>query len=57
MSKPAKRETCDWRVDGDGCWDTECGGKWILTEGTPTDNEMRYCPRCGARLKVVRAGR
>lgn len=29
---------------------SECGMKWFLAQGTPLDNEMYYCPRCGAKL-------
>ena len=29
---------------------SECGEPWILNEGTPEENNMRYCPSCGARM-------
>ena len=29
---------------------SECGVDWVLDEGTPFDNEMYYCPRCGAKM-------
>lgn len=29
---------------------SECGEPWILNEGTPEENNMRYCPACGARM-------
>ena len=27
-----------------------CGNKWVLIDGTPLDNQMNYCSRCGARM-------
>ena len=27
-----------------------CGELFLLNDGTPYDNAMRYCPRCGAKL-------
>ena len=29
---------------------SECGNIWWLDEGTPRDNEMHYCPKCGSRM-------
>ena len=37
--------------DGDEYYDcSECGMSWFLEAGTPEDNEMAYCPKCGAKL-------
>lgn len=44
---------CVWREDEDGNWDTRCGEKFILMEGTPKDNRMNYCPYCGGELSEV----
>lgn len=27
-----------------------CGEEWTLNDGTPVENNMNYCPRCGARM-------
>ena len=27
-----------------------CGEEWTLIAGTPKDNNMNYCPRCGAKM-------
>ena len=27
-----------------------CGEEWVLNDGTPLENNMHYCPRCGARM-------
>ena len=29
---------------------SECGEPWTLIDGTPAENNMRYCPACGARM-------
>lgn len=27
-----------------------CGEEWYLEDGKPKDNNMNFCPRCGARM-------
>lgn len=27
-----------------------CGEEWYLEDGTPQQNNMNFCPRCGARM-------
>ena len=27
-----------------------CGCDWLCIEGTPEENNMRYCPECGAKM-------
>lgn len=35
--------------DGDYAYECSvCGETWDLIEGTPKDNNMNYCPNCGA---------
>jgi DNA-directed RNA polymerase subunit RPC12/RpoP len=48
--KPGKWETVD---DGDGDCHYQCsfcGEEWFLNEGTPSENDMNYCPNCGAKM-------
>lgn len=28
-----------------------CDKYWLLNNGTPFDNEMNFCPRCGADMR------
>lgn len=28
-----------------------CDEPWVLIEGTPFDNGMKYCPNCGAKME------
>ena len=30
---------------------TACGVVWAIEEGTPEENEMFFCCRCGAKMK------
>lgn len=46
---------CRWSEDGDGGpYTTSCGGYFQVTEGTPTDNEMKFCCYCGKPLAEAR---
>ena len=31
----------------------QCGEPWQLEAGTPKDNNMNYCPHCGADMRGV----
>ncbi len=42
---------CVWRYDwSDDTWEGDCGVMWQLTDGTPSENGMCYCPQCGRVL-------
>lgn len=43
-------EKCTWTENDDGAYETGCGGIFVIMEGTPTENEMRYCPYCGKKI-------
>lgn len=44
-----------WEETDDG-WNewyyrcSACGCEWFLEDGTPAENGMNYCPRCGAKM-------
>jgi len=48
------RETCEWKQqddwDNSANWDTSCGNIFVLMEGNPTDNSMKFCCYCGKEL-------
>lgn len=44
-------ETCTWTEDEDGVWDTACGNRFEIMNGTPTENELAFCPYCGKGLE------
>ena len=27
-----------------------CGAEWVTIEGTPKENDMDFCPHCGAKM-------
>lgn len=54
----------DYRKQSEGVWiehdDDWCGSfytcsvckcDWTTIDGTPQENNMRYCPECGAKMK------
>ena len=42
---------CRWDYDEDmDAHETECGHAFTLIEGTPAENDMRFCPYCGGEL-------
>ena len=44
---------CSWRqADCDGPWRSDCGACFAILDGTPAENCMNYCHKCG-RLLVV----
>jgi len=49
-------KTCLWSQDN-FCdyWDTSCGNRFILLEGDPLENKMKFCPYCGAYIKLNKA--
>lgn len=50
------RDTCTYeQIEEDyNVWHcNKCKCDWCLEEGTPKDNNMNYCPECGARIKEI----
>lgn len=53
---PTKEEqVCTWtETDPDFCyWATDCSGAFSVTEGKPSENNMKFCCYCGKPLKEV----
>ena len=45
---------CAWYQDGEeGPWATGCGHYFSIIDGTPTENDFRYCCFCGAALREI----
>lgn len=52
-----KPDLCEWLQDEwDNSWDTSCGNKYQIIDGTPEDNGMKFCTYCGGPLVAVPAG-
>lgn len=46
-----KPQKCRWRQDeDDGAWDTTCGERFEIIDGTPQENGMKFCCYCGKEL-------
>lgn len=45
---------CTWQWDDEGYWETECGNKYVILEGTPKENGMKYCTYCGREINEQR---
>lgn len=42
---------CGWKLDSDiFAWETSCGGLFVINDGTPKENDMKFCPYCGKEL-------
>ena len=47
-----KEESPDY-LDGDSVYICSiCGETWNLEAGTPKENNMNYCPNCGAKMDL-----
>ena len=49
-------EVCIWvyqpeKYGSHDYWETSCGNASQITNGTPTENEMKFCSYCGRQLK------
>ena len=56
--KEGRLKSCEWfETDQDAnLW--ECGNcheEWTFIEGNPVENDMQFCPKCGAKVDVVNA--
>lgn len=47
-----EESACGWARDGwdSDTWATACGHYFTVNDGTPSDNEMHYCPFCAAKI-------
>lgn len=45
-----KNDFCQWSQDRENNYETSCEHIFCIIEGTPTENEMRFCPYCGKEI-------
>ena len=38
---------CEWRESESSSWVSDCGKEFYFEDGTPSDNGMVYCMKCG----------
>jgi hypothetical protein len=49
---PMKSTSCTWFAEfEDDMWSTDCGNYFQLNDGTPSDNEMKFCCFCGKEIE------
>ena len=48
-------DVCEWRLCDEeaNVYDTSCRNPHILIEGTPRENNYKFCPYCGKKIKAV----
>ena len=45
---------CEWKFnEEEESWDTSCGDKFIIIDGKPSDNSMKFCCYCSYELKEI----
>ena len=49
---PQHEDSCQWKEDGDGIWNTGCGHLFEFTSDGPTENQFRFCPYCGGKILI-----
>jgi predicted nucleic acid-binding Zn-ribbon protein len=54
LEQKDNKEVCHWteEEDGDNDYESECGMYFSINAGTPIDNNMHFCPKCGNKLTV-----
>lgn len=52
-----KEKTCKFHEktmshwDGDVVWECDsCREEWVFPDGSPMENNLKYCPHCGAKV-------
>lgn len=51
--KTKEQKECTFREDGteEYLWHcSNCHDEWLFYEGTPEENNLKYCPHCGAKV-------
>lgn len=51
VSPTVVRGNCDWTSGSKDYYETDCGQSFIIIDGTPKDNGMKFCCYCGKRLR------
>lgn len=50
---PRSLTPCTWRSDEEDHWTAACGLAWWICDGTPAENNINFCPKCGGRITEV----
>lgn len=53
MPPKDKEPTCVWKhQEWEDAWLTSCEGVHWFADGTPEENDYKFCPYCGKKLEV-----
>ena len=56
-SRPAPSPDCTWKLDDEyGMYETGCGNAFECIEGDIEENNFKFCPYCGGRIKEIVEG-
>ena len=49
-----KNKYCHWELEDEdsNAYNTECKDCFYLTEGTPEENHIKFCPFCGSIISL-----
>ena len=49
-----KDDACEWKYnDAEYYWESSCDHLHIFMSDGPKENEYRFCPYCGKKIKIV----
>ena len=48
-------DCCEWKLEDAeaNLYVTKCEKRQLIFEGTPTENDYKYCPYCGRKISEV----
>lgn len=49
-----RNKRCTWRPGDYGEYNTSCKNAFVLNDGTPSDNNMKFCCYCGGLLSATK---
>lgn len=52
LDSKESEDVCEWKLD-DEEYETGCNQNHIIFDGSLSDNDYKYCPYCGKKIKVV----
>lgn len=55
--QPQWIKECEWEYEADfdenPAWGSSCGGVHCFIEGDIEENEYKFCPKCGGKIKEI----
>jgi hypothetical protein len=61
MTGVPRDSDCTWQYNsdefGEDTWATSCGETFLINDGVPSDNKMKFCCYCGGSLVEKQEGK